>query len=124
MKVIDLFVKIVNEEEVPRHIKYLDNDYYYNNDDGVYYRAYTSSQLISDIDYFSELNDEIEIIDESKNYEFEKIEKLGFIYNNTYGNRSQHRKSEEPLINAINQLIENQNKIIEKINEKSNLGGE
>lgn len=61
-------------------------------------------------------------IEESKNYEFEKIEKLGFIYNNTYGNRSQHRKSEEPLINAINQLIKNQEKIIDKINKKNNPG--
>lgn len=55
-----------------------------------------------------------EIVVEIKN-NFENIEELSYKYVNTYGNISQHRKSEEPLIDKINLLIKNQNKIIEQL---------
>lgn len=42
--------------------------------------------------------------------ESSKIEKLSYNYLNTYGNVSQHRKSEEPLIDKINEIIDYINK--------------
>lgn len=42
-----------------------------------------------------------------------KIEKIDYKYVNTYGNVSQHRKSEEPLIDKINELIDEINNLKE-----------
>lgn len=41
----------------------------------------------------------------------EDIEELNYKYINTYGNISQHRKSEEQLIDKINELVRELNKI-------------
>ena len=57
---------------------------------------------------FSNINDEIEIIEEDK-----PIEKLEYKYRNTYGNVSQHRKSEEPIIDKINEIIDKLNELEE-----------
>ena len=59
------------------------------------------------------LNDTVEIIEDN-----DKLEKIDYKYKNTYGNISQHRKSEEPLIDTINKIIDHINKIEEKLDEK------
>lgn len=58
--------------------------------------------------------DEYEIIEDNS-----KIEKLNWEYVNTYGNKSVHKKSEEDIINKINEIIDVLNEIPElKINSK------
>ena len=48
------------------------------------------------------------------------IEKLSYKYINTYGRFSQHRKSEEPIIDKINEIIDIlQNKGLCKIKDKN-----
>ena len=59
---------------------------------------------------------EIEIIEEPKE-ELEEIDKIQYYYKNTYGNISQHKKSETDIIDKINELIESQNNMIKKIKE-------
>jgi hypothetical protein len=104
------YAKTFNRKRYSGEIEYLTfdgNDLYVNDSFQKVWNCLFITCIIEQ--YF-----EIEIIEEPKE-EFEEIEKIGFIYNNTYGNRSQHKKSEEPLINAINELIENQNKIIREL---------
>lgn len=48
------------------------------------------------------------------------IEKLSYKYINTYGRFSQHRKSEEPIIDKINEIIDIlQNKGLCKLKDKN-----
>ena len=77
IKIIDLLNKIANNEEVPKKIKYKDNVYYLGKNmvDLHTYQTEGSNttrklSLIINNEYLN-LNDEVEIIDESK-----KIEKL------------------------------------------------
>lgn len=63
------------------------------------------------------LNEPIEILEDEE--EFEDIEECKRHYLNTYGRISQCRKSEEHIINSINQLIRNQKKIIERLENES-----
>lgn len=62
------------------------------------------------------LDETVEILDDEED-EFKEIEPLTFEYKNMYGNISQHRQSERDLIDAINDLIENQNKLIERFKD-------
>lgn len=103
MKIIDLLNKISNGEEVPKKIKYTwfyewsyDNtrdEYCYMQKDG---NRFDEDWLIERI-----LNDEIEIIEEVEDIGYEVIEEI------TYKPRK--------VQNAINALIRNQNKIIERM---------
>ena len=92
-------------------VEHLDN-YYDNSADIDLMSALSMSK--------EELNYGVEIIEELEDKEYDDIEELNYKYVNTYGNISQHRKSEEPLIDTINALIKNQKKIIEKLNKNSN----
>lgn len=108
IKIIDLLNKIANNEEVPKKIKWLEQIYEYSDNDKFYYQNGYSMYR----DFYTEgncLNEDVEIIEEPK-----KIEKLDYKYVNTYGNVSQHRKSEEPLIDKINELIDEINNLKEK----------
>jgi hypothetical protein len=102
MKVIDLLNKIAKGEEVPKNIKYLDEIYEYSNNDKFYYQNGFSMYR----NFYSEgncLNDEVEIIEVIEDIEYEVIEEI------TYKPRK--------VQNAINALIRNQNKIIERMKE-------
>lgn len=108
IKIIDLLNKIANNEEVPKKIKWQGQIYEYSCSNRFYYQ--NSWSMYRDFDTEGNcLNDEVEIIEEPK-----KIEKLDYKYVNTYGNVSQHRKSEEPLIDKINELIDEINNLKEK----------
>lgn len=74
MKVIDLLVKIANNEEVPKKIKYNKKIYEYSQKDNRYHNVQGGLDLSSIFgDYnFNYLNDEIEIIEEKP----KKIEEL------------------------------------------------
>ena len=124
MKIIDLINKRAKGEEMPNEIKNGSTVYQYceiAND----YRVYRDADepnywLFRDYVFGgngNRLNNEIEIIEEVEDKEYEDIEELSYKYINTYGNVSQHRKSEEPLIDTINALIRNQEKIIERLDK-------
>lgn len=108
IKMMDLF-KLMLERKAPKKIRVLGIDMTfietadwgdYNDNNG--YR-------LSEFRLMDCLNEDVEIIEEPK-----KIEKLDYKYVNTYGNVSQHRKSEEPLIDKINELIDEINNLKEK----------
>lgn len=102
-KVIDLLNKIANGEKVPKKIiinniifertESFDITQMYNFWDGNYNHFWLTSYTIL-------LDEEIEIIEEEK-----EIEELDYTYVNSYGNISQHKKSEEPIIDKINELV-------------------
>ena len=119
MKIIDLLVKISKGEEVPKKIKY-DDDIYIHVDNYCYFCEETNEILSQNIyAEFSRLNDEVEIIEEEKEIEFEDIKELGnnFTFENT-NSELEVRDFEKSIISKkINSLIKNQKKIIDVIND-------
>ena len=106
IKIIDLLVKIANNEEVPKKIKYKDNVYYLGKNmvDLHTYQTEGSNttrklSLIIDNEYLN-LNDYVEIIEESK--KIKKIEKP---------------TKDEYLYSNGKELYENDMKVYDKINE-------
>ena len=109
MKVIDLLNKIANGEEVPKKIKFDDdniifeyNGDYFNSKNGVFLEEYCHLT--------TSLNDEVVIIEEDK-----KITKLDFIEENTFSKRQNGMTSEDrrlldsnfrELGNKINEIID------------------
>ena len=64
MKVIDLLVKIANEDEIPEIVKYDDYLLTYDEDTQDYYNEPSCTySLLNDIHY--KLNDEVEIIEDT-----------------------------------------------------------
>jgi hypothetical protein len=102
IKIIDLLNKIAKGEEVPKRIKWNDDEYSYVNDTCKNY-ANDYEDFMSVVDGYC-LNDEIEIIEEVEDKEYEDIEELGVEYDN-----------DGKLSRTINALIRNQNKIIERM---------
>ena len=111
MKIIDLLNKIAKGENVPERIKYDGEIYVYNYEveDYEYPEKVGWLMDISRNNGNSFLNDEIEIIEEEK-----EIEELDYTYVNSYGNISQRKKSEEPIIDKINELVREVNKLKNK----------
>ena len=77
MKIIDLYVKIANGEEVPKEIKVNDNIYHYDETDcNEFYRYRTmTNELLTD---YADLNDEVEIIKVAPK-EDKKIDKVSLL---------------------------------------------
>ena len=102
IKIIDLLNKIANGEDTPNELKYggltfiKNNIGFYQDEDGFNLTAYICHD-------YSNLNDEIELIEEPK--EVELPNKLDYKYKNTYGNTSQCKHSEIRIIDTINGLI-------------------
>jgi hypothetical protein len=111
MKVIDLLNKVVKGKPIKKfkfkgdtfnyyeHASTLEELYYYDN------LEWLSRENIN-------LNDEVEIIEEDK--EYEDIEELN--KNKFYDNRFPDNWEEE-IIHKIDTLVRNQKKIIEKLNK-------
>ena len=108
MKIIELFVKIANKEEVPKEIKWRGNIYEYSSIAAQYYikdRIHNVDNSLRAALYdFSDLNNEIEIIEEDKRIAFEEIEELTC---NSYDYKTI----------TINYLIKNQKKLIDEVNK-------
>lgn len=119
IKIIDLLNKIANGEEVPKKIKYNDDEYIHI---GNYcYFCEETNEILSQNTYaeFSRLNDEVEILDEE---EFETIDELLIEYDDgDIGINKKYISSQQSEIFAksINQLIKNQKKIIQKLNKEN-----
>lgn len=106
MKVINLFVKIANGEEVPKQIKYNDeiwkydesaHDYYIQKDTFMY--EWLMFEIINDFSDFQELlNEEVEIIEDKPS----KINHIGSCQN-------RNEKINE-IIDAMNYLLEESDK--------------
>lgn len=110
---------MVKDGKAPKKIKYENREYYlYDN------KSYLSTDKTRFFDkiYFSDLNIEVEILDEE---EFEYIDKLDIEDNAMNRSERYIRKSDNKLVtlsvsdyvlaNKINQLIKNQKKIIERL---------
>ena len=126
MKIIDLLNKIAKGEEVPKKIKYRNDTYIvfedacckevkYRNverDENGYIQYLFQEWIIDAI-----LNDEIEIIEEVEDKEYEDIDFLGT--NFTYGDCTDELTTIDWQIsvisNKINALIRNQKKILERL---------
>lgn len=106
MRIIDLAEKQLNSEKLPKHIRYNDEDLYF---DGVsYYDKQRNNDLLDILamenSAITHLYDEIEIIEEDK--KIEKIEILDF------RNLNEYEKLEiERLKDTINQLIDAVNQL-------------
>lgn len=108
MKIIDLAEKQRNNEILPKHIRYEGEDLYF---DGVTYNDEQGNNDIFDIiamncSALTHLYDEIEIIEEVEDKEYEDIEEISY----------KPRKVQ----NTINALIRNQKKILEQLNNGAN----
>ena len=121
IKIIDLLNKIANGEEVPEKIKYKDNVYYLGKNmvDLHTYQTEGSNttrklSLIIDNEYLN-LNDYVEIIKEPK--KIEKIKSNGdefySDYIDTWISKNKTDAYCEFLMNKINELIDEVNKLKE-----------
>lgn len=110
---------LIKDNKAPKKIKYENREYYlYDN------KSYLSTDKTRFFDkiYFSDLNIEVEILDEE---EFEYIDKLDIEDNAMNRSERYIRKSNNEFVtlsvpdyvlaNKINQLIKNQKKIIERL---------
>ena len=116
IRVIDLFYKMANGEEVPKRIRLFGDEF--KKEDNEYYSVCTSNQLISYFgeDYLrAELNDEIEILDE----EDEFIDINGYISGVGTVDEANIEKYIHILFEQQAKLIQNQKKIIERINKEN-----
>lgn len=107
MKIIDLLNKIANGEEVPKEIEHNGDLYLWEKNNKTYYSEPNGADLMAYIDIPSELNDEVEIIEEEKEDNFSGIRYFA------NGNCYMSIASEPPKIQDI--TIE---KEIEKLNKK------
>lgn len=113
MKIIDLLNKIANNEEVPKKIKYKGDIYIYYErlDDMFNYKTDDKRHIYLEEKYYIEniLNDEVEIIEETK-----KIEKWGEGALEEMENCTDYKI--EDLQKYIRILAETQNELIDEIN--------
>ena len=124
IKIIDLLVKVANGEEVPENIEY-DNkvmkydhnkqDYkdYYSNGNGTWLFQYLFDKCRNTSHF---INDYVEILDEE---EFEDIIELDNNFTlECISDELPNSEWEKSVISKkINQLIKNQKKIIERLND-------
>lgn len=106
IKIIDLFNKIVNNDEVPKKIRYFGEIYEYSEEMKFYYQNGFSMYR----DFFTEgncLNDEVEIIEEEK-----VIEKLG--KNFTFEDSTSELTKSDWQVSVISQKI---NELVDEINK-------
>lgn len=113
MKIIDLLNRIAKGEEVPRKIKWDEKEFIYGKN-----RIYINEDdepLVYDLLPSGEnLNDEIKIIEEIEDKEYEDIEELSY----AEWNKNEYDLDKELYyIKKINALIKNQKKIIERLDK-------
>ena len=113
IKIIDLLVKIANGEEVPKKIKFRNALWIYseeNQDYLEYNKDYSDlfGYAFCNLKTLDFINDEVEIIDvEDEFIDIEELDgSIGYINWNSEA---------VVLTNAINDLIKNQKKIIERL---------
>lgn len=108
MKIIDLLNKIAKDEEVPKTIVHNYDVYNYNCDNNMAY-MYTCDDGTNLFEMSDSLNEEIEILEEVEDKEYEDIEEL-----NT---QVDYDTKNYEMVNKINALIRNQKKILERLDK-------
>lgn len=129
MRIIDLVEKQRHNEILPKHIKYENENLYF---DGVSYFDKEGNNDLLDIlamnsSALTHLYDEVEIIEEDKE-EFEDIEEIKMIGCKVEINILDKKSmfgTDTPIvtehcISKINQLIKNQKKLIDEVNKLKN----
>lgn len=115
IKIIDLLVKIANNEEVPKHIKCNNLNLYWNDENYTYDIREDKLYAPFNIFDYSELNNEAEIIEEPK--KIEKIKSNGDEFYSDYLDAwiSKNKTDAycEFLMNKINELIDEINNLKE-----------
>ena len=120
IKVIDLLNKIAKREQ-PSHIRMYGRDWYWNNFDGYVTENSLSTTPDAQIYLFSSyrldfaLNKEVEVLEEVEDKEYEDIEEIAMHVVDENG----FAENDELFRNTINDLIRNQKKLIERINNAS-----
>ena len=125
IRIIDLLNKIAKGEEVPKKIKYNDEVWEYYNDLGNYIRAGKPNTLFTMYYIHQILNDEIEIIEEVKDKEYEDIEKIKSTINGRimckYDGEQHYLdtniKDKAVYVPLLNALIRNQKYILERLDK-------
>ena len=110
MKVIDLLNKIANGEEVPKKIKVLDDIYYYCGEDETGNCYYSEPEGCGGIRLSfntSQLNNEVEIIEDKK------IEKLSKFTATDNGQEIEIAPTNFEIVKKVNEIIEEVNKLKE-----------
>lgn len=123
MKIIDLLNRIAKGEEVPKTIKY--NGIYYTYDkEQDDYSAFVVSRyeyLLDDINTFEQLTNEIEIIEEVEDKEYEDIDYADNLEQGEYIDYANDYEVKFDIVKnrrLINTLIRNQKKIIKHLENK------
>ena len=101
IKVIDLLNIISKGEEIPKKIKYKGYEFEYNQGEEDYFNRKMGYGMLDDLSLFSELNKEVEIIEEEK-----EIKKpIGYENFEGIDDYIEHLKSKiDELIDAVNEL--------------------
>ncbi len=113
MKIIDLLNKIAKGEEPPQTIVHNCDVYNYNCNNNMAY-MYTCDDGTNLFQMSDSLNEEVQILEEVEDKEYEDIEEL--TYENTFKDNSD-MEVQEILVNKINALIRNQKKILERLDK-------
>lgn len=129
IKIIDLLNKIANGEEVPKKIKYRGEIAEYDEELFDYWieNLFKNTGYLFEgifVNYGNKLNDEVEIIEEEKEIEFEDIETFGIHYSWDYIDykdieelKKYVNKDFQNIFDTLDKLIKNQKKIIDVIND-------
>lgn len=112
IKIIDLLVKIANNEEVPKHIKCNNLNLYWNDENYTYDIREDKLYAPFNIFDYSELNNEAEIIEEPK-----KIEKIE-MYQDEEGHYFLNKQYRKVYVNCdeMDFMVDKFNELIDEIN--------
>lgn len=108
IKIIDL-LNLVYEKKAPKKVKYKNDEWEFYKESNDYLRVGKNGTLFTYYVLKSILNEEVEILEDIQ----KKIEKLNYKYRNMYGNISAHRHSEVDIIDKVNELVDEINKLKE-----------
>lgn len=114
MKIIDLLNKIANGEEVPKKIKYNGEIFTLRDDKDDYANA---EYWFTDLYTFSELNDEVEILEEEKKIPDEININLAYI-------DKEYLLEKEDVDRKINEIINRHNILVDKVSDYLKSKGE
>ena len=126
IRVIDLFSKIANGEEVPKKIQYEDREYYFNVNtrEYIYFDEEDCiNRYFIDLLRCTDLNDNVEIIEEQEEIDIQSIEELDenftYIENHSSGLGIEKvlNKAEIELVNKINKLAQAVKQLEREINK-------
>ena len=111
-KVIDLLNAIAEGKELPEKFMYKGHLYYRQKTKGICYRCDELNEIFEECLVLEDLNDTIEIIEETK--KIEKIARCDSIKMTHYGELYKSTENEEILRIKINELIDEINNLKEK----------